>query len=201
MNIDIGNVGSIVNMLRRIGVRTLISDIPDDISQAEKLILPGVGAFGAGMEGLKRKGLVEALTEAVMQRQVPILGVCLGMQLLAESSKEASCPGLGWIRGKVVRLRPEDRYLRVPHMGWNTVKPIPGAALFDPTADEPRFYFAHSFYMDCADRVDVVAEATYGFTFPVAVQKRNVFGVQFHPEKSHRFGREVLRRFSEFSIC
>lgn len=201
VNIDIGNVGSIVNMLKKIGAPSRLCDAPQDVLDAERLILPGVGAFGAGMHSLHRKGLIDALNEAVLGRRTPVLGVCLGMHLLGNSSEESAGHGLGWLDAQTVRFRSEAAGLRVPHMGWNIARPQPQALLFDRADAEPRFYFAHSYHLRCADPGDVAALTQYGEDFPAAVQKGNIFGVQFHPEKSHRFGRELLQRFVELPRC
>lgn len=198
IDFGMGNVGSVVNMLKRVGVESRLSCAETDILSANQLILPGVGAFGKGMENLRRKGLIEVLEEAVFNRGKPILGICLGMQLLLKSSSEAPGPGLGWIDGEVVRFSPdESEKLRVPHMGWSTIRTQPGSTLFAGLAAESRFYFVHSYHAVCRCAGDVAAYASYGIDFVAAIERRNIFGVQFHPEKSHRFGADLLRRFAE----
>lgn len=197
-----GNVGSIRNMLKRIGCDAIISSSEDDLSNASHLVLPGVGAFDAGIAGLHEMRLRPLLDELVLGRCVPILGVCLGMQLLTKKSEEGMSAGLGWIDAETVRFRfDENSENRIPHMGWNDVEPRVGATLFDGETQVPRYYFVHSYHLMCADRSDVSATATYGYTFTASVQRGNVFGVQFHPEKSHLFGMRVFERFVQFRNC
>lgn len=193
----VGNLGAIPNMLKRLGATATITNDADQIAKADRLILPGVGAFDAAMSNLRRLGLVEILNELVLGRRVPTLGLCLGMQLLADESEEGDLPGLGWIRGKVVRFRLDgsDRSLHVPQMGWNTVRIVRPIALLADLGERPRFYFAHSYHLQCDDPADVVGVTTHGYEFPSVVQRGNVMGAQFHPEKSHRFGMKVLGNF------
>lgn len=192
-----GNLGSISNMLKKIGVQALITSDPEAIATASKLILPGVGAFDAGMENLERTGLVPLLNERVLQAHVPTLGICLGMQLMTRSSEEGQRPGLGWIDARALRFRPSDPSLKVPHMGWNRVKPTRDSALTDSLPDEPRFYFVHSYYVQCSNPDDVLLTTSYGQDFHSAFRHGNVWGVQFHPEKSHKFGMSLLRNFAQ----
>lgn len=192
-----GNVGSILNMLKRIGVPARLSADPDEIDRADKLILPGVGAFDTGMKRLNELGLIPLLNDKVLARKTPTLGVCLGMQLLSEGSEEGALPGLGWIRGRTVRFCFDSRqaHLKVPHMGWNTIRLVQESGLFEGLS-EPRFYFVHSYYVDCHAPADVVAVTRYGYEFVSSLQHENIFGAQFHPEKSHRFGMQVYRNFA-----
>ncbi len=192
-----GNLGSIRNMLKKIGVESEITADARAIGAAEKLILPGVGAFDAGMESLERSGLIPALNERVLHARVPTLGICLGMQLMAHSSDEGQRKGLGWVDAKSSRFRPADAVLKVPHMGWNRVLPVRTSPLTDGLPDEPRFYFVHSFYVHCANESDVLLTTSYGDVFHAAFQHGNVAGVQFHPEKSHKFGMRLLSNFAE----
>ena len=193
----IGNLGAIPNMLKRLGATATITNDRDQIARASRLILPGVGAFDTAMSSLRRSGLVEVLNERVLGAGMPTLGLCLGMQLLADESEEGVLPGLGWIPGRVVRFRLDgaDRGLHVPQMGWNTVRIVRPAALLANIGERPRFYFAHSYHFECDDPADVVAVTTHGYEFPSVIQRRNVMGAQFHPEKSHRFGMKVLGNF------
>jgi len=197
VNSGIGNLGAIPNMLKRIGAEAIISDDAAQIEAADKLILPGVGAFDAAAGRLRELDLVAILNRKVVEEHTPVLGLCLGMQLLAEGSEEGSLPGLGWIRGRVKRFRfdASDRSLRVPHMGWNLVRAVGPTPLLDGLDDHPRFYFAHSYYLACDDPADAVGLTTYGSPFPSVVQRGNVYGAQFHPEKSHRFGLRFLENF------
>jgi len=193
-----GNLGSMANMFKKIGVPACVSADPAVVARADKLVLPGVGAFDAGMTNLEARGLIPVLRERVIGGQVPLLGVCLGMQLLCESSEEGSLPGLGWLRAGCVRFRPgkAGEPLKVPHMGWNTLAVRrPHRAFADADPDQ-RFYFVHSYYVVCEDADDVLAETRYGRPFVSAVARDNILGVQFHPEKSHTFGMALLRRFA-----
>jgi imidazole glycerol-phosphate synthase subunit HisH len=190
-----GNVASVLNMLRRIGTEATMSGDPDILARASRLILPGVGAFDAGMRNLRSRGLLGVLRQRVLMDGVPVLGICLGMQLLTEGSEEGGLDGLGWIPGRTVRFRFEDGHkLKVPHIGWNYVRSAGTNPLVND-ADRARFYFVHGYHVVCRDEADVAATARYGFEFACAVQRENVFGVQFHPEKSHRFGMTLLDRF------
>lgn len=193
----IGNLGAIPNMLKRVGAFATITNERRAIAQADRLILPGVGAFDPAMQTLNDLGIVDALTEKAIVERVPVLGVCLGMQLLFERSEEGNLPGLGWIPGRVVRfkLNEADRTLRVPHMGWNWVERANDAALFEGFEETPRFYFAHSYHVEPAEAADVAGWTEYGYRFAASVQHENIGGIQFHPEKSHRFGLKVFENF------
>jgi len=193
----LGNLGSIANMLRKIGVVSESTSDPARIATAEKLILPGVGAFDNGMENLARLGLIEPLNQRVLRDKVPVLGICLGAQLLTRRSEEGKLPGLGWIEADTIRFfsRQPGAGLKVPHMGWNDLSLKKSSPLF-ADGSEQRFYFVHSFHFSCDQAEDPLAAATYGYEFTAAFSRGNVFGVQFHPEKSHKFGMEFLRRFA-----
>jgi glutamine amidotransferase len=191
-----GNVGSILNMLRRLGADALISSQPDVVASAAKLILPGVGAFDTGMQNLEQSALVPVLNERVLGRGTPVLGICLGMQLLLPRSEEGTRPGLGWIGGEALRFQPNGA-LKVPHMGWNTVSAPRASRLLDGVAEDARFYFVHSFYVDCAVPDDVAGRTHYGHDFVSAIERGPIQGTQFHPEKSHRFGLQLLANFVE----
>ena len=195
----VSNIRSVANMMAKAGVPTEITTEPRRISVATKLILPGVGAFDAGMRALRENGLREVLDEKVLGEGIPVLGICLGMQLLAKGSAEGDEPGLGWVDAEVVRFAfpPDARQLKVPHMGWNVVTPTCPSPLFDGLDADARFYFVHSFHLRCCQEQDVLATATYGYPFAAAVGRGNVYGVQFHPEKSHRFGMALLQRFAK----
>ncbi len=192
----VGNVGSVLNMLRKVGARARVSGATADIEAADKLILPGVGHFGHGMSKLAESGLIPVLEEQVLSRAKPILGICLGMQMMTRGSEESDIPGLGWVDAFTHRF-PEAPGLRVPHMGWDVVHPNTNAHLFDHDAAEAeRFYFVHSYYVRAADTAHVAANCLYGVEFAAAFEIDNLFGVQFHPEKSHLFGMGLLRRFA-----
>jgi glutamine amidotransferase len=193
----VGNVASIANMCKKIGVSASVVRTPAELRAARRLILPGVGSFDHGMSELRSRGLVDPLNELVLKEDMPILGICLGMQLFAQASAEGSETGLGWIAARCLKFefaRTETR-LKVPHMGWNTVAAVNSGQSFIPP--DARFYFVHAYHLDCEHASDVAGETTYGYRFCSAVAKANIFGVQFHPEKSHRFGMDLLRRFVE----
>jgi glutamine amidotransferase len=197
IDFGMGNLGSISNMLRKLGVASRVSGSAPEILAADRLILPGVGAFDSGMRNLRERGLLPVLEEAVLRRGVPCLGICLGMQLMTRGSEEGCEPGLGWLDADCIRFRPAATAvpIKVPHMGWNTAEPTrPGVEWLNSGA---RFYFVHSYHLDCHEDGDVLAWSTHGYRFPSVVRRDNVLGVQFHPEKSHRFGLEVLLAFAE----
>jgi glutamine amidotransferase len=197
----VGNLKSIANMFQRIGVPSRLVSRPEELSEATKILLPGVGAFDAGMSALHERGLVDALNERATLAKVPILGICLGMQLLAESSEEGELAGLGWIPGRSQRLAfvPPTPPLKVPHMGWNVVTPTRESPLFSAVPMPRRFYFVHSYHLVCACAEDVLATTSYGIEFTSAVAHENILGLQFHPEKSHKYGMAVLKAFAEIS--
>jgi glutamine amidotransferase len=193
----LGNLGSIKNMLKRIGSESLISSNVSDIERAEKLILPGVGNFEQGMRNLEALGLLPVLEERVIQKRAPILGICLGMQLFTRKSEEGESTGLGWIDAEVVRFKFDDkeRHLKIPHMGWNLVEIRQRDPLFEEMYPEPRFYFVHSYHVACRNEEEVLTQTFYGYKFVSSVKKENIYGVQFHPEKSHKFGMKLLDNF------
>ena len=196
-----GNLGSHLNMIRKIGYSNVIaSSRIKDIENAKKIIMPGVGAFDSGMNNLSHLGLIEILNYKVLEEKTPVLGICLGMQLFAMSSDEGENNGLSWIDSKVVRFnfKEKERSLKIPHMGWNTIRLEKKTVLFKGMENkENRFYFVHSFHMilDCDDYI--VATSNYGYDFPAVIQKNNIFGTQFHPEKSHKFGMQFYKNFLE----
>jgi glutamine amidotransferase len=192
----VGNVGAVANMLRKIGARARVGAEQADLAAADKLVLPGVGHFDHGMRRLHASGLVPALNDQVLGRGKPVLGICLGMQMMTRTSEEGQHPGLGWIDAATRRL-PELPAVRVPHMGWNAVQPENRATLFARDDAEERFYFVHSYVVRAADPAIVAASCGHGITFAAAIEKDNIFGVQFHPEKSHRFGMALMRRFAD----
>jgi glutamine amidotransferase len=196
---SMGNVASVLNMLKKIGVPAQISSERRTIANAEKLILPGVGAFDRGMTLLQERDLVDLLNEKVLGRRTPVLGICLGMQLLSRRSEEGNLPGLGWIEADTLRFRLDDKdgSCKVPHMGWNTVHCTRNDTLFAGFQRTPRFYFVHSYHVLCDDERDVLATSVHGYRFTAAVQKGHICGTQFHPEKSHRFGLTLLTRFAK----
>ncbi|MBN1975159.1 MAG: imidazole glycerol phosphate synthase subunit HisH [Sedimentisphaerales bacterium] len=195
-----GNVKSVANMLRKAGHDFQIVSDPLTIKKAEKIILPGVGAFDAGMKLLKSSGIYDVLNRCVLVDKIPILGICLGMQLLARMSEEGKEVGLSWIDADVKRFdfSQSDQSLKVPHMGWNYVlSQNENSNLFATIHQPMRFYFVHSYHFVCNDHEDVLATAHYGYDFTCAVCKENIYGVQFHPEKSHKYGLQLLKNFLE----
>lgn len=193
----VGNIGSISNMIGKLGGHSQATGRIDDLLSAEKILLPGVGSFDHAMAKLSSLGLVETLQQ-IASKGVPLLGICLGMQLLAHSSEEGMLPGLGIIEGKVKRFKFEGELanLRVPHMGWNRVSQAKQHPL-NRSLDNARFYFVHSYYLECSEPEDVLLWANYGRNFVAGVSRGNVSGVQFHPEKSHRYGMQLLTNFLE----
>jgi len=195
---EMGNPGSIRNMLERLGAASIITSDAQAIEAAERIILPGVGAFDHAMQSLHRLGLEPVLRSKVLDRKTPILGICLGMQLFSARSEEGTLPGLGWIDAETVRFRFEgpDASLRIPHMGWDAIEVRQSSPILDDRYDDSRFYFVHSYHVRCRDERNVLAVTRYGLPFHAAVIQDNILGVQFHPEKSHKFGLRLLRNFA-----
>ncbi len=192
-----GNLGSICNMLKRIGTTSIVSNSIEEIQKATKLILPGVGAFDAAMTRINESGLREVLNRKVLEDKVPVLGICLGMQLLTYGSEEGKLPGLGWIPSQTKKIPAEER-LKIPHMGWNithrsSLSPITKGL----DQEEIRFYFVHSYAVSVDDPKYSILQTHYGINFDSGIQRDHIFGVQFHPEKSHRFGKKLLSNFVE----
>ena len=197
-----GNLGSIASMLRKLGIPSVTSGDPEVVAAADRLILPGVGAFDHAMGRLVSGGYVPILRRKVLEEGAPLLGVCLGMQLLSRGSEEGDAPGLGWIDARTVRFRPESAAgpVRVPHMGWADVRAARPHPLLEGLEEDARFYFAHSFHVVPERDDDVLAWAEHGDRFVSAVARDHVMGVQFHPEKSHRFGLRLLENFATRSF-
>jgi len=192
----VGNLLSIYNMLKRIGVYAEISSDPRTISDATKLILPGVGAFDYGMKSLADSGFTNILNRRVIQDKIKILGICLGMQLMTRRSDEGELPGLGWFDAQTERFPLEQMdNLKIPHMGWNEVHVLNNSKLMEGIQGDSRYYFVHSYKVRCANSSDIIGSTTYGIKFNSIIQKENIFGVQFHPEKSHKFGMKILENF------
>jgi glutamine amidotransferase len=195
----LGNVQAFANMYKRLGFEATRAKSAADLEGASRIILPGVGAFDHAMELLEQSGMRPTLEHLVKDRHVPVLGICVGMQILASSSEEGTGAGLGWIPGSVRSFRSvaESVLLPMPHMGWNDVVPVMDTPLFKGLETDSRFYFLHSFFFDCDNPAHSLARASYGFDFSCAVAAGNVFGVQFHPEKSHHYGAALLKNFAE----
>ncbi len=195
----IGNLGSIQNMLRKAGVEAAIGRDAASLENAGGLILPGVGAFDPAMASLETSGLLPILRRRVLEEKIPLLGICLGMQLLTKRSDEGRTPGLGWVDAETVRF--PNQCLKVPHMGWNTVGIKLDDPLFRDMPPEPRFYFVHSYFVKCAGEENVLTTTPYGHEFCSSLVQGNIRGVQFHPEKSHKFGMKLLKNFAELARC
>lgn len=195
INYNLGNPKSIKNMLAYLGIESKISANHEDIATADRLILPGVGHFRHGMEQLEQLGLIEVLKKEVLEKKKPILGICLGMQLLTKHSEEGNLAGLGFIAAQTKKFELQDSTLKVPHMGWNTVEFKKDSSMNVGVSINPRYYFVHSYFVDCANQDDILCSTQYGQEIVSGFQHQNIFGLQFHPEKSHKFGMELLANF------
>jgi glutamine amidotransferase len=195
----LGNVLAFKNVFNRLNVPVAVAKSPNDLAGATRLILPGVGSFDYAMKEFDRSGLREAVEHLVLGSEIPILGVCVGMQMLARSSDEGESQGLGWIDADVKKFDTSrmQRVIHLPHMGWNDVIPLANGNLFQGLEEGARFYFLHSYYFQCHNPTNVLATSGYGVQFSSAVRRNNIYGVQFHPEKSHQFGSQLLKNFAE----
>lgn len=191
-----GNVKSIVNILHKVGGEAVISHDIDEIMNADKIILPGIGSFDMGIRNLTEQGLIPILNKKVVQEKTPFLGICLGMQLITKKSEEGKLDGLGWIDAETIKFKSMNN-LKVPHMGWNYIIIKKNSQLFKHMYDNPRFYFVHSYYVECKNKDDVLTTTEYGFDFTSAIEKENIYATQFHPEKSHKFGMKLMKNFVE----
>jgi glutamine amidotransferase len=197
VNYGVGNLTSIYNMLRKISVDAVITSDTGEITRASRIILPGVGAFDHCMQMFNASGLRELVTRRALEEGVPTLGICVGMQMLTGGSEEGKEPGLNWIAGKTVRFsREKVGALKIPHMGWTDVSVKKSSGMVADFSDDFRFYFVHSYHVVTDDPADILLTAEYGYPFTAAVEKANIRGVQFHPEKSHRFGMQLLQNFA-----
>ena len=195
INYNLGNPKSIMNMLAYLGIESRISSHHADFSSSDRLILPGVGHFKHGIEQLEQLGLIDILKKEVLENKKPILGICLGMQMLTKHSEEGNLAGLGFVDAQTKKFELQDATLKVPHMGWNTVVFQKESALTTGISSQPRYYFVHSYFVDCANQDDILCVTQYGQEFVSGFQHQNIFGLQFHPEKSHKFGMELLANF------
>lgn len=192
----LGNLDSVANMFKRIGSDAIITSQKEILSEAKKLVLPGVGAFDTGMTNLKENGMIEVLNKKVVMEKVPILGICLGMQLMTLSSEEGNEKGLGWIDANTLKFKFDlDKNIKIPHMGWNEISIYKDSRLAKNLYNDARFYFVHSFYVKCNNLQDQLFMTNYGGEICSAFEKDNIFGVQFHPEKSHKFGMRLFENF------
>lgn len=191
-----GNLGSISNMIKKIGYKSVITSDLEKIKKATKLVLPGVGSFDNGMKNLENLGMIEVLNQKVLGDKIPILGICLGMQLMTKCSEEGALNGLGWIDAKTKKFVSDT--LKIPHMGWNVVNHQKDSSLFNEQLEsEKRFYFVHSYYVDCFNNEDILTTTPYTHDFVSSFEKENIIGAQFHPEKSHKYGMTLLNNFLE----
>ena len=196
----LGNLTSVAGAVEKLGHEVIVTDDHGKLAAANRLILPGVGAFGDGMENLRRRGLVELLTRLVGKEKRPILGICLGFQLLAEESEEFGLhKGLRWVQGRVRRLAPKDSSLRIPHVGWNGLTQKAASILFQGVAPDSLFYYVHSYVLDSCNPDDVIGVCEYGEQFSAALQTGNIYGTQFHPEKSQSAGLKILDNFLKYA--
>lgn len=201
INYGVGNLGSISNMLAYLGVEHRVSASPKDVLNAERLLLPGVGSFDFGMSKLNGSGLIDVLHQRVCVDKVPVMGICLGMQIMCKSSEEGQALGLGWFDANVVKfdLNLMDKHRPVPHIGWNGVRFTQAHPVSSHMPEDPRFYFVHSYHVVCDCSADEWMRADYGYPFTAALASKNKLAVQFHPEKSHKFGLTLLKNFSSWS--
>lgn len=199
INYGSGNINAIGNIYERLKIRFKVANHPDEVNGAEKIILPGVGAFDETISMLDKSGFRRVLDKEVLENKVPVLGICVGMQILADKSEEGVLPGLGWIRGEVKKINKELLIQRpkIPHLGWNSIEVSKNNLLFDGIDPEEGFYFLHSFYFECSADNDILSRTFYGKNFASSVNNNNVFGVQFHPEKSHHNGVRLLQNFAQ----
>ena len=197
VNYGVGNLASIQNILKKIGVPSRISSSREEVAEAERLILPGVGAFDSCAQKLAESGLSDVLNTRVLEDKIPVLGICVGMQLMLSQSEEGNRKGLNWIPGNVVKFQAEKLSgLKVPHMSWTDVKLSMKSNLLDNMHESPRFYFVHSYHARVEDSSHELMSAEYGYEFTAAIQRDNIVGVQFHPEKSHKFGMKLFQNFA-----
>lgn len=197
-----GNLGSVANMIKKVGGKSIITSNKDDIKNAKKILLPGVGAFDSAVKNLKKLHLWDLIKEKVLVEKVPIMGICLGMQLLTKGSEEGELDGFGFIDAYAKRFEFEKEDLKIPHMGWNVVNLQKKSKLFEGMEDqENRFYFVHSFAVECKENKDILTTTHYGYDFVSSFEKENIVGCQFHPEKSHKFGMKLFKNFVEKYRC
>lgn len=195
VNYGMGNLGSVLNMLKKIGTPAQLAYTAEELATATKILLPGVGAFDHAMKRINESGFKDVLNSKALVEKVPVLGICLGMQLLTRGSEEGILPGFGWIAADTLRF-PLQEGLKVPHMGWNRVFPSRLSPLTDDLPEEPRFYFVHSYRVQVDHASDSILTCHYGIDFDAAFQHDNIYGAQFHPEKSHKFGMKLLQNFA-----
>ncbi len=195
----LGNIRAFVNVYERLNIKTKIAHTAEELKDASKIILPGVGAFDYAMAQLNASGMRDELEKQVIENKIPIMGICVGMQILAKSSDEGNLPGLGWIDGEVKLFDATTipYKTRLPHMGWNSINPVNNCQLLSGFTDQSRFYFLHSYYFVCNKVESIISTTEYGITYASAVNRDNIYGIQFHPEKSHSNGTQLLHNFAK----
>ncbi len=194
---DCGNVNAIINAFKELGINAKVSKSINDIDNASKLILPGVGSYDYAMKRLFKSGLIDSLNNSVLKKKIPILGICVGMQILGNKSDEGKLPGLGWVDAEVSSFKDTNSIDILPHMGWNNIKIIKDNLLLSSIDENSIFYFLHSYYFKSYNKENIIAKCKYGLDFTCAINSDNIYGVQFHPEKSHSFGLKILQNFSK----
>lgn len=194
----IGNLRSVLHKVKKLGIDSIISSNNEDILGADKLILPGVGSFAVGIENLKNFKLIDILNKKVLNEKTPILGICLGMQLFTKKSEEGNAEGLGWIDAETKRFNFTNKNLKIPHVGWNSIFLKKKSILFNDIQPDTYFYFTHSYHVCCKNEKDILCTTNYGYDFVSAINKDNIYGTQFHPEKSHKIGMKIIQNFAEF---
>jgi len=195
----LGNIRAFQNVYEKLSIPVIVARVPEEVEKASKIILPGVGSFDYAMSQLNKSGMRGVLEKRVLYDKIPVIGICVGMQMLADSSEEGKESGLGWVKGNVCKFDPNliPFKSRLPHMGWNTVVPKENVSLFNGIENYARFYFLHSYYFECNEKSQIISKTDYGITYASAVNKENVFGIQFHPEKSHYNGIRLLNNFAK----
>lgn len=195
----LGNIRAFENVYKQLNIPAMVAKNLNHLNEVDKIILPGVGSYDYAMQRLNQSGMRETLDELVLNKSISVLGVCVGMQMMAKSSEEGKLPGLNWIDAKVKRFDSStfNHHACIPHMGWNDVKPVGTTRLMHNLEQNARFYFLHSYYFHCNRQEDTIGSANYGIEFSCAVRFKNIFGVQFHPEKSHQWGIQLLKNFAE----
>jgi len=197
----LGNIRSIKHKLEKYNYTVSLSNKANEIESAGLLILPGVGNFKVGMENIQTLDLIKCLNNAVFKKKTPIIGICLGMQLMTSFSEEGGCAGLNWVNARTKKFFFEDSKFKIPNVGWRNIKLMKANSYFNNIPKDKMFYFTHSYYVDCKEKEDVIAQSYYGHKFTSVFQKDNIFGVQFHPEKSHHSGAQLLKNFANLEIC